>query len=148
MATLTFNGSTFIVDHATKGADYVHGYDANGNIVVSIDGVKDFSLIEYSGSYLKPADCTTEACNVIVYACGVASTRDGRSIPASAVGAPSMEQFGTKQNKLAWVTDEDVDAMFEGTYVGTEDEDPEGNGYASQISAKIENGVLYVIEEE
>ena len=27
-----------------------------------------------------------------------------------------------KQNKLGWVTEADIDAMFEGTYVGTEDE--------------------------
>jgi hypothetical protein len=31
----------------------------------------------------------------------------------------------TKQNKLSWVTEEDIDAMFAGTYVGIEDEDPE-----------------------
>ena len=36
-----------------------------------------------------------------------------------------------KQNKLAWVTDADLEAMFVGTYKGEEDEDPEGNGYAS-----------------
>lgn len=35
----------------------------------------------------------------------------------------------TKQNKLAWATDADIEAMFDGTYEGEEDEDPEGNGY-------------------
>ena len=34
-----------------------------------------------------------------------------------------------KQNKLAWATDEDIDAMFDGTYEGVENEDPEGDGY-------------------
>lgn len=37
--------------------------------------------------------------------------------------------YGNKQNKLAWATDADIEAMFEGTYEGEEDEDPEGNGY-------------------
>lgn len=37
--------------------------------------------------------------------------------------------IGLKQNKLSWVTDEDIDAMFDGTYEGEEDEDPEGDGY-------------------
>lgn len=32
----------------------------------------------------------------------------------------------TKQNKLAWATDADIEAMFEGTYEGEEDEDPKG----------------------
>lgn len=32
------------------------------------------------------------------------------------------ERFNGKQNKLDWVTDEDLDAMFAGTYEGTEDE--------------------------
>ena len=37
--------------------------------------------------------------------------------------------FGAKQNKLAWATDEDIEAMFDGTYEGIENEDPEGDGY-------------------
>ena len=37
--------------------------------------------------------------------------------------------YNKKQNKLAWATDADIEAMFAGTYEGEEDEDPEGNGY-------------------
>ena len=33
----------------------------------------------------------------------------------------------TKQNRLSWVTDEDIEAMFAGTYAGFEDEQPEPN---------------------
>lgn len=33
-----------------------------------------------------------------------------------------------KQNKLAWATDEDIDAMFDGSYEGEENETPEGGG--------------------
>ena len=37
----------------------------------------------------------------------------------------AVRATSTKQNKLAWVTDEDIDAMFAGTYEGVETEDPE-----------------------
>ena len=47
-------------------------------------------------------------------------------------GKPIIEQFGdlqtlldSKQDKLGWMTEEDVDAMFDGSYEGTEDEGPE-----------------------
>ena len=44
--------------------------------------------------------------------------------------ADAFKNLGKKkQNKLAWVTDEDIDAMFDGTYEGVENEDPEGDGY-------------------
>lgn len=32
--------------------------------------------------------------------------------------------FEEKQNQLSWITEEDVEAMFEGTYEGVEDEAP------------------------
>ena len=32
------------------------------------------------------------------------------------------ERMNSKQNTLAWLTDEDIAAMFAGTYEGTEDE--------------------------
>ena len=53
-----------------------------------------------------------------------------------------------KQNKLGWVTDADIDAMFAGTYVGDEDESPNGS-YVNlgQISVKVVNGVLCLVEE-
>ena len=39
----------------------------------------------------------------------------------------------TKQNKLGWVTDADIEAMFAGTYEGVEEEDPEGDGYTETV---------------
>ncbi|MBQ9073255.1 MAG: hypothetical protein IJY30_02165 [Muribaculaceae bacterium] len=33
--------------------------------------------------------------------------------------------WSTKQNTLGWITEEDIDAMFEGTYEGVEDDSPE-----------------------
>lgn len=59
----------------------------------------------------------------------------------------------TKQNKLSWVTEEDILAMINGTYVGVEDENPEP-GYAPkdyqitdtatgrQYSLYVDNGDL------
>lgn len=87
MATITFCGESFIVDHAVKGSDYVHGYDANGNLVVSFDGVSDFSKITYDGEYMDPDDCLPEACNDVKYCGGKLKTRGGSDIPAAAVGA-------------------------------------------------------------
>lgn len=42
-------------------------------------------------------------------------------------GYGKLDNF--KQNKLSWVSDADIDAMFAGTYEGLEEEDPEGDGY-------------------
>lgn len=88
MATLTFNGSTYTVDHATKGTDYIHGYDANGNAVVSIEGIKDFSSVEYDGEYLDPTSCANEECNTVLLCGGVMQTRDGRPAPG-----PVLEEY-------------------------------------------------------
>lgn len=87
MATITFCGESFTVDHAVKGSDYVHGYDVRGNIIVSLDGVSDFSGITYDGEYMDPDDCLPEACNDAKYCGGKLKTRGGSDIPAAAVGA-------------------------------------------------------------
>lgn len=80
MATITCYGKSYTVDHAVKGADYVHGYNADGELVVSLEGVRDFSEITYSGSYISPSICITEACNDIKFCEGVFKTRDGRTV--------------------------------------------------------------------
>lgn len=80
MATLTFNGETFSVDHAVKGADYIHGYDANGVLVVAFDGVTDFSCFTYSGSYMNPSECLAEHCNTLVYCGGAFKKLDGTKV--------------------------------------------------------------------
>jgi hypothetical protein len=40
--------------------------------------------------------------------------------------------WNVKQNKLSWVTEADIDAMFDGTYTGVEDEEAEGS-YAVDV---------------
>lgn len=78
MSTLTYNNEVFSVDHAVKGADYIHGYDANGVLIVSFDGVTDFSCFEYDGTYMGPGECLTEHCNTVRYCGGALKTLDGR----------------------------------------------------------------------
>lgn len=80
MATITCGSLSYTVDHAVKGADYVHGYDANGRLVVSIDGVSSFSGITYSGTYLSPDKCLEEACNIAKYVNGSLVKNDGTPI--------------------------------------------------------------------
>lgn len=80
MATLTFNGESFTVDHAVKGADYIHGYDANGVLVVSFEGVVDFSRFTYTGTYMAPGECLTERCNTVRYCGGVFKTLGGERV--------------------------------------------------------------------
>lgn len=84
MNRLTFraetSGETYVVDHAVKGADYIHGYGAGGKIVVAYDGITDFSRFDYSGTYMEPSECLTEHCNTVRY-CGDAFKRlDGTKV--------------------------------------------------------------------
>lgn len=80
MASLTFNGNTYIVDHAVKGANYVHGYNANGECIIAIEGVSNFDKIRYSGAYLAPEACVNEACNEVLYVNGALVLRSGKSV--------------------------------------------------------------------
>lgn len=80
METLTFNGTQYTVDHAAKGTDYIHGYDADGVLVVAFDGVTDFSGFTYSGTYMTPSDCLAEVCNDVKFCGGHFKTRGGEDI--------------------------------------------------------------------
>lgn len=81
MATLTFLDETFEVDHAVKGDDYIHGYDADSKMIVSFEGVSDFSGFIYDGTYMDPGDCLAEACNDVKYCGGFLKTADGKTVP-------------------------------------------------------------------
>lgn len=83
MATITFNGESFAVDHAVKGADYIHGYDANGVLIVAFDGVTDFAGFTYDDTYMEPGECLTEHCNTVVYCGGALKTLGGKSVNPS-----------------------------------------------------------------
>lgn len=98
MATLTFGGESFTVDHAVKGDNYVHGYDANGVCVVAFEDVSDLSAITYSGTYMSPGECATEVCNKVVYCGGVLQTLGGNKVT---VGTSTMLDASVTRAKLA-----------------------------------------------
>lgn len=80
MYTLTFLGTAYEVDHAVKGVDYIHGYDANGNCVVSLEGLKNFDAITYDGTYMAPTECLEEGCNTVKRIGAGLQTADGTDL--------------------------------------------------------------------
>lgn len=80
MAILTFGGDSYTVDHAVKGANYIHGYDANGLCIVAFEDVTDLAAIEYDGVFMSPGDCAEEVCNKVVYCSGKFKTLGGDNI--------------------------------------------------------------------
>lgn len=87
MAILSFCGKRYTVDHVVKGADYIHGYDAAGLMVVSFEGVADFSKFTYDGEFMSPEMCEAEGCNETILVNGSLKTKDGRRVSAEQVGA-------------------------------------------------------------
>lgn len=80
MATLTFNGESYTVDHAVKGADFIHGYDADSVMIVAFDGITDFSGFTFDGTYMAPDHCLAEGCNDVKRVGGILVTRDGNAV--------------------------------------------------------------------
>ena len=90
MATLTFNGESYAVDHAVKGADFIHGYDANAVMIVSFEGITDFSGFTYDGTYMEPEHCLAEGCNDVKYVSRSLKKADGTALsPADFCAAES-----------------------------------------------------------
>lgn len=97
MPTLTFNGESYSVDHAVKGPDYIHGYEANGMLLVSFEGIKNFDKYSYTGAYMSPSDCLEESCNDVKYCNGGFKTRGGDSLLPSGLGINDyVTEEGTK----------------------------------------------------
>lgn len=80
MATLTYNGTSYTVDHAVKGTDFIHGYDANAVMIVSFEGITNFSDFDYDGTYIEPEHCLAEGCNDVKCVGGTWQTRDGKPL--------------------------------------------------------------------
>ena len=80
MAVITYLGTEYTVDHAVKGADFIHGYDADSVMVVSFEGINDFSGFSYNGTYMEPEHCLAEGCNDVKFVGGKWQTRDGKSL--------------------------------------------------------------------
>lgn len=98
MAVLTFLGESYTVDHAVKGADYVHGYDANGVCIVAFEDMADLTAIGYDGTFMAPGDCEAEVCNKVVYCGGKLKTLGGvEIIKGVAVSLPASGWAGNAQ---------------------------------------------------
>lgn len=95
MATLSFGGVNYTVNHAVKGADFIRGYDANNVVVVAFVGVTDFSGFTYDGTYMNPEDCLQEGCNNILFHGGALKRPDGSVIDPSDFGAAGASSVVT-----------------------------------------------------
>lgn len=103
MATLTYNGESYTVDHAVQGTDYIHGYDADGCMVVSFEGVTSFDGFTYDGTYMSPTTCADEGCNKTLYVGSVLKTGDNRTVPR---GNTTTTIFTNKTVAVsAWTSD-------------------------------------------
>lgn len=80
MALLTFNGESYDVHHAVKGADYIHGYNADNGIVIAFDGISDFSGFSYTEEYMTPEHCAQENCNIVKHVAGKLLRADGGAV--------------------------------------------------------------------
>jgi hypothetical protein len=101
-----YSDYALIPDHLVDGILATHGYC---DIVLNDAGtvVSSFTAREIPEV---PSEC-----------CGKRTVLSVDGIDADEYGDVSLTH---KQNKLDWITDEDIDAMFAGTYVGAEDEYP------------------------
>lgn len=87
MEILKYGSLSYSVNHAVKGADYVHGYNASGELVVAFDGVADVDAIEYTGDFMAPESCAEEKCNDVKCVEGRVVLPDGTPVAAEAIGA-------------------------------------------------------------
>ena len=95
MATLTYNGTSYTVDHAVKGTDFIHGYDTNAVMIVSFEGITNFSDFTYDGTYMEPEHCLAEGCNDVKYVDGGLKKADGTALSPADIGAAEMSAVVT-----------------------------------------------------
>lgn len=93
MAILTYGGESYTVDHAVKGADFIHGYDAEGIMIVSFEGITDFSSFNYDGTYMEPGHCLAEGCNNVKFVDGGLKKADGTTLSPADYGAQPLGDY-------------------------------------------------------
>lgn len=86
MATLSYNGIVYTVDHAVKGTDFIRCYDIDGTLLVAFNGVTDFSGFTFDGTYMEPEQCFEEACNNVKFHEGTLKMADGTPLQPSDYG--------------------------------------------------------------
>lgn len=101
MATLRFNETDYVVSHAVKGTDYIHGYNADNVCTVAIEGITDFSVIEYDGEYMAPEACLPEKCNEVLYVNGTLMRRDRTPIDVGRVQVVTLTAIEGTSNYTA-----------------------------------------------
>lgn len=154
MAQLTFNNVTYTVDHAVKGSDYIHGYDANGTIIVAFEGVCDFDKFVYSGTYMTPESCADEPMNVVRNVNGILVRCDGsaarhaaqhKSGGADAITAADIGAYPTSakgiDNTVDLFTLASGNYRFEGTA-------PSGKNYPASLVGGYFHIQIYVLNKE
>lgn len=136
MATLTYNGESYTVDHAVKGADFIHGYDANAVMIVSFEGITNFSAFDYDGTYMEPEHCLAEGCNDVKYVGGRLMTRDGTLLLRPASITISAASWVDNENEI-FTQEVTVEGGTGGTMVILQ---PTGE----QLLALMEDGVSFL----
>ena len=132
MATLTFNGETFTVDYAVKGADFIHGYDTDGTGIVFFDGISDFSAFAYDSSYLEPSECFQEYSNLVRHHEGALKRSDGETLTAADLGMAAANHTHTPASIGAAAADH----THTPASIGAAALDENGKVVASQTSSK------------
>ena len=95
MGILTYYDNSYTVDHVVKGADFIHGYDENAVLIVSFEGIRDFSGFTYDGTYMEPEHCLAEGCNDVKYVGGELKKADGTALSPTDFGAAQKSHTHT-----------------------------------------------------
>ena len=101
MGILTYYDNSYTVDHAVKGADFIHGYDAEGIMIVSFEGITDFSGFTYDGTYLEPADYLDEDCNDVKFHDSSLKKADGTVLSPADYGAQPAGSYAAASHNQA-----------------------------------------------
>lgn len=144
MPTLSYKGLAWEVDHAVKGTNYICGYGANGECIISINEITDFNGFAYTGTYMTPDSCLSDTCNDVKHVSGKLVRRDGTSITPSALdAAPAGYGLGGISYNATTVMDAN-DAYRNGWY-RLDSAATNGIGYAATLRVEAYSSA-YVVQ--
>lgn len=100
MPRLIFNNTDeYIVSHAVKGPNYIHGFDERGTMIVAFEAISDFSLYTYTDKFLAPDECFEEPLNRVSYVNNKLVMADGTGVPIWRKETISLTSGGWKDKK-------------------------------------------------